>query len=259
MGRFLVVVAACLSSCRCPVAPLSDMPMAEAEPVHPAGRHCATSRRTGPGVDRRRHGHGGGAGRPRDERSASAREHHQDPARADRPRRAANLDATVVGNEADTHVECNCAGIKPGRTYTARQLLDAVLLVSGNDAANTLADMLGGFDAAVAKMNAKAAALGAFGHPRRHAVRARRTRRIDGWTTPRDLAVIFRAAMANPVFAQITAQPAAMFPTKTGDGRSSTRTSCCTAIPARSAVRPASPTPPARRSSPPPSATAAGW
>ena len=52
-----------------------------------------------------------------------------------------NLDATVVGTEADTQVECNCAGIKPGGTYTARNLLDAVLLVSGNDAANALADI----------------------------------------------------------------------------------------------------------------------
>src|SRR4029079_9946783 len=49
-----------------------------------------------------------------------------------------SLDATVVGTEADTHVECSCAGVKPGRTYTARQLLDAVLLMSGNDAANAL-------------------------------------------------------------------------------------------------------------------------
>jgi D-alanyl-D-alanine carboxypeptidase (penicillin-binding protein 5/6) len=72
-----------------------------------------------------------------------------------------NLDATVVANEADTHVECSCIGIKPGRTYSTRQLLDALLLVSGNDAANTLADMLGGFDTAVSKMNAKAVALGA--------------------------------------------------------------------------------------------------
>ena len=39
----------------------------------------------------------------------------------------------------------------------------------------------------------------------------------SGWTTPHDLAVIFRAAMANPVFAQITAQPVAMFPTETGE------------------------------------------
>ncbi len=127
-----------------------------------------------------------------------------------------DLDATVVADNADTLVECNCAGIKPGRTYTARQLLDAVLLVSGNDAANTLADMLGGFDVAVDKMNAKAAAVGATN------THATTPSGLDGpggsgWTTPHDLAAIFRAAMANPVFAQITAQPVAMFPTDSGD------------------------------------------
>ena len=89
-----------------------------------------------------------------------------------------NLDATVVGTEADTHVECSCVGIKPGRTYTARQLLDAILLMSGNDAANALADMIGGYDTAVAKMNAKAAALGALGTHAGHAVRAGRARRL---------------------------------------------------------------------------------
>ena len=127
-----------------------------------------------------------------------------------------SLDATVVANEADAHVECNCAGIKPGRTYTARQLLDAVLLVSGNDAANTLADLLGGYQSAVDKMNAKAAAIGASN------THATSPSGLDGpggsgWTTPHDLAAIFRAAMANPVFAEITAAPAAMFPTDTGD------------------------------------------
>ncbi|MGH3554731.1 MAG: D-alanyl-D-alanine carboxypeptidase family protein, partial [Mycobacterium sp.] len=67
-----------------------------------------------------------------------------------------NLDSTVVADEADAHVECNCVGIKAGRTYTARQLLDGVLLASGNDAANTLAHLLGGPDATVARMDAKA-------------------------------------------------------------------------------------------------------
>src|SRR4029079_7858021 len=127
-----------------------------------------------------------------------------------------NLDATVVGTEADTHVECTCAGVEPGRTYTARQLLEAVLLMSGNDAANALADMIGGYDTAVAKMNAKAAAIGAV------ATTASTPSGLDGpagpgATTPHDLAVIFRAAMANPVFAQIIAQPAATFPTAAGD------------------------------------------
>jgi D-alanyl-D-alanine carboxypeptidase (penicillin-binding protein 5/6) len=126
-----------------------------------------------------------------------------------------SLDSTVVADVADTQVECNCVGIKPGRVYTARQLLDALLLVSGNDAANTLAHMLGGADAALAKMNAKAASLGAT------STHAATPSGLDGpggsgESTAHDLAVIFRAAMANPVFAQITAEPSAMFPGDNG-------------------------------------------
>jgi D-alanyl-D-alanine carboxypeptidase (penicillin-binding protein 5/6) len=127
-----------------------------------------------------------------------------------------SLDSTVVADVADTQVECNCVGIKAGRTYTARQLLDGLLLVSGNDAANTLAHLLGGQDAAVAKMNAKAASLGA------RSTQAATPSGLDGpggsgASTAHDLAVIFRAAMANPVFAQITAEPSAMFPGDHGD------------------------------------------
>ena len=127
-----------------------------------------------------------------------------------------NLDATTVATEADTHVECNCAGITTGRNYSARQLLDAILLVSGADAANALADMLGGHDAAVDKMNAKAAAIGAYD------THATSPSGLDGpggpgWTSPHDLAVIFRAAMVNPTFQRITAQPTAMFPTDSGE------------------------------------------
>ena len=128
-----------------------------------------------------------------------------------------SLDSTVVADPADTQVECNCVGVKPGRTYTARQLLDGLLLVSGNDAANTLAHMLGGPDVTVAKMNAKAAALGA---PNTH---ASTPSGLDGpggsgASTAHDLAVIFRAAMGNPMFAHITAEPSAMFPGGPGDG-----------------------------------------
>ena len=127
-----------------------------------------------------------------------------------------NLNATTVATVADTYAECSCAGVKPGHSYTARELLDATLLISGNDAANTLADMLGGYDVAVDKMNAKAAAIGATD------THATSPSGLDGpggpgWTTPHDLAVIFRTAMANPVFAQITSQPTAPFPTDTGE------------------------------------------
>ena len=127
-----------------------------------------------------------------------------------------SLDSTVVADAADTHVECNCVGVKAGSTYTARQLLDGLLMVSGNDAANTLAHMLGGPEATVAKMDAKAASLGAVN------THASTPSGLDGpggsgWSTAHDLAVIFRAAMANPVFAQITAEPSAVFPGDSGD------------------------------------------
>ena len=126
-----------------------------------------------------------------------------------------NPDSTVIASPANAHVECNCAGITAGQVYSMRQLLEGALLVSGNDAAQTLADMLGGYDTAVDKMNAKAAVIGATD------THATSPSGLDGpggpgWTSPRDLAVIFRAAMANPVFAQITAQPTAMFPAESG-------------------------------------------
>ncbi len=127
-----------------------------------------------------------------------------------------SLDSTVVADAADADVECSCVGIKPGHLYTARELLDAILLVSGNDAANTLAHMLGGADAAVAMMNAKAASLGAA------STHAATPSGLDGpggsgASTAHDLAVIFRAALANPVFAQITAERSAMFPGDNGE------------------------------------------
>jgi D-alanyl-D-alanine carboxypeptidase (penicillin-binding protein 5/6) len=127
-----------------------------------------------------------------------------------------NLDSTVVADAADAQVECNCVGVKAGRTYTARQLLDGLLLVSGNDAANTLAHMLGGQSATVAKMDAKAAALGAV-HTHASTPSGLDGPGGSGWSTAHDLAVIFRAAMANPVFAHITAEPSAVFPGSPGN------------------------------------------
>ncbi|GAS95191.1 D-alanyl-D-alanine carboxypeptidase Dacb2 [Mycolicibacterium canariasense] len=117
-------------------------------------------------------------------------------------------------NASHTAVECSCVGLRPGQAYTTRQLLEALLMVSGNDAANMLADMLGGQRVAVARMNAKARQLGA-----RHTT-ASSPSGLDGpgWesvTTPHDLAVIFRAALAYPVIAQIMRQPSAQFPGRT--------------------------------------------
>ncbi len=125
------------------------------------------------------------------------------------------LDAAARATESETDVECSCVGLVPGQVYTTRQLLDALLMVSGNDAANMLADMVGGTPAAVAKMNAKAVQVGA------RATRAASPSGLDGpgWesvTTPQDLAVIYRAALSYPLFAQILHQSTAAFPDGAG-------------------------------------------
>src|SRR6202012_4013502 len=79
-----------------------------------------------------------------------------------------------------------------------------------------LAHLMGGPDATVAMMNSKAASLGAVN------THAATPSGLDGpggsgASTAHDLAVIFRAAMANPMFAHITAEPSAMFPGDHGD------------------------------------------
>lgn len=123
--------------------------------------------------------------------------------------------AAVRATAAHTQVECSCVGLVPGQVYTARQLLDGLLMVSGNDAANLLADMLGGYRATIARMTAKAASLGA-----RH-TRAMSPSGLDGpgWetlTSPHDLALIYRAALTYPIIAQIMRQPTAQFPDRGG-------------------------------------------
>ncbi len=125
------------------------------------------------------------------------------------------LNAVIPASQAAADVECSCAGVKAGRSYTVRQLLDGLMLVSGNDAANTLADGLGGYRVAVARMNAKAAALGA------RSTRASSPSGLDGpgmesATTANDLAVIYRAALRYPAFAAIVRQPSSLFPTDNG-------------------------------------------
>jgi D-alanyl-D-alanine carboxypeptidase (penicillin-binding protein 5/6) len=125
------------------------------------------------------------------------------------------LNAVIAATPAAADVECSCVGVKAGRAYTVRQLLDGLMLVSGNDAANTLADGLGGYRVAVAKMNAKAAAIGA-----RH-TRASSPSGLDGpgmesATTPHDLAVIYREALRYPAFSGIVRQASSLFPTDDG-------------------------------------------
>ncbi|MEU0494283.1 serine hydrolase [Mycobacterium sp. NPDC006124] len=129
-----------------------------------------------------------------------------------------NPNSFARANKSHTQVECSCVGLAPGQAYTTTQLPSGLLMVSGNDAANMLADMLGGQRAAVAAMNAKAQSLGA------RSTRASSPSGLDGpgWetvTTPYDLALIYRQALKYPLIAQIFRSPTAPFPGKTLDAQ----------------------------------------
>ena len=114
---------------------------------------------------------------------------------------AGDLDRHVTIEPADTQVEPSVIGLKPGDSYTRRQLLYALMLKSANDAALALArDNAGSVAAFAEKMNRRAVELGAkkshFDNP--HGLPDPRHT-----TTPRDLALIARAAMQQPFFRQI--------------------------------------------------------
>jgi D-alanyl-D-alanine carboxypeptidase (penicillin-binding protein 5/6) len=132
-----------------------------------------------------------------------------------------NPNSFARANVSHTQVECSCVGLVPGQAYTTTQLLAGLLMVSGNDAANMLADMLGGQRVAVAAMNAKAQQLGA------RSTRASSPSGLDGpgWetvTTPYDLALIYRQALKYPLISQIFQTPSASFPGKDGSPKTLT-------------------------------------
>ena len=115
--------------------------------------------------------------------------------------------------EAADLVGGSSMGLSAGETINLRDLLDGLLIVSGNDAARAIARHLGarlpGTDRPVARfvarMNARAAELG---------LRATTFRNPEGLDEPghrmsaRDLATLALAALRQPVIAQIVATPA---------------------------------------------------
>ena len=111
------------------------------------------------------------------------------------------LSDKVVISKAAANVGEEGIGLTPGETLSVDQLLNAMLIQSANDAAYALAEHTGGSIAGFSElMNKKAAELGAtsshFTNP--HGLDA-----PGHYSTARDLAVIGRAVMADPVLAKI--------------------------------------------------------
>jgi D-alanyl-D-alanine carboxypeptidase len=100
--------------------------------------------------------------------------------------------------------EISNMALKAGEEFTLRELLDGMMVTSANDAANVIAEHIGGnIPNFVAMMNSRARELDAAstnfinpdGYPH-----------DDHYTTARDLATITRHAMTIPCFREIVAQ-----------------------------------------------------
>ncbi|GAA4725751.1 hypothetical protein GCM10025782_24930 [Pedococcus ginsenosidimutans] len=118
-------------------------------------------------------------------------------------------DRVVVATQADANADGTRVGIVPGLGYTGRQLFQALLMSSGNDAAYALAAAAGGRKATVDAMNAEAAQLGA------HDTVAVDPSGLDapGQTSSAyDLALIGRAALQLQDFRQYVTTKQAPFP-----------------------------------------------
>lgn len=113
----------------------------------------------------------------------------------------ARLDDVVIVSRHAAAAEPSKLGIRPGETYTVRELCYAALMKSANDACVALAEHIAGSESNYAVlMNRKARLLGAVDS---HFANSNGLPIADHYTTAKDLAIILHAALQNPMFTQI--------------------------------------------------------
>jgi len=123
------------------------------------------------------------------------------------------LDKVVTVNEESAGQEGSAVGLGAGGQYSIDDLLHGLLMVSGNDAAHALAQVLGGDEVALRKVNEKAAELGM------NDTRAASYSGLDApgmSTSAWDMGIAYTHAYQNPVFAQIVSTEMYPFPGYTG-------------------------------------------
>src|SRR5438270_941744 len=119
------------------------------------------------------------------------------------------LDRQVTVQPIDTLAEPVKLNIRPGETYQRIDLLRALLVKSPNDVARCLArDNAGSVDGFAEKMNAKAQQLGAT---HSHFLNPNGLPIPGQYSTAHDLAIIARAAYANPTIRSIVCLPQLVF------------------------------------------------
>jgi len=119
------------------------------------------------------------------------------------------LDRPVTVAQTDTLAEPVKLNIKPGEIYQRIDLLRALLVKSPNDVARCLArDNAGSIEEFAAKMNQRAAAIGAT---HSHFVNPNGLPDARQYTTARDLSMIARVAYTNPTIRSIVCLSQLMF------------------------------------------------
>lgn len=127
---------------------------------------------------------------------------------------AGGLDTPVEITEEDARVGESSLSVRPGQTYTRRQMLYGLMLKSANDVAHALGRDNGGTaEAFAAKMTQRARELGCTNTS---FMNAHGLHHPSHYTSPRDLALITRAAMNQPLFRQIVSTQQAPWESPTG-------------------------------------------
>jgi D-alanyl-D-alanine carboxypeptidase (penicillin-binding protein 5/6) len=114
-----------------------------------------------------------------------------------------NLDEQITASPNVVKIERGSSQIylNPGEILTMRQLLYALMLPSANDAAIAIAEAIGGsVDGFATIMNERAQSLGAMNT---HFANPNGLHDDNHYTTARDLSVIAREGMKNPIFREV--------------------------------------------------------
>ena len=120
-----------------------------------------------------------------------------------------DLQEIYTAGDDDVAVEGSKVGVVSGSTYTARNLLEGMFLISGNDAAHALANLNGGVGATVRQMQAEAWRVQAYDTVVRNPSGLDAPGQVS---TAYDLALIARAGLQRPDFAEYAALANSTFP-----------------------------------------------
>lgn len=118
------------------------------------------------------------------------------------PEQKITINEVITNDINNLSADSSLMGIKKGETYTLRELLYGLLLVSGNDAAVAIADGLAGNQQAfVAKMNQRALQLGLHDthYMNPHGLLAQ-----GHYSSAHDLALLGKDSLGNPLLHQIS-------------------------------------------------------